>query len=574
MTGVNLRRPPAASVEIVKDTLGHPVRLGHGGNRGSCVYLVRCNGLTRALKACGLNPSEAVFCAATQALLHAKSTSPTVPSPRDPAEDSYPPSGHDVAYQAGVPSVHPVRGLDALALPIYVVDQHSFIDRASMAAVTPAALLGRLADPCTPDDLVLGIIMPTYDCSLQRLLTAASVESACRPQSTPVVPSSPGSRGSWESLDGCGSSMDDAHRGGGGMLDESSSDSDDARSPLHTTARQRQVKSLVVIAAVLEQVVRGLACLHTALAHTRCPSSGATSAKSPLSASQHQRGSSLPDDAPNGLAATEAGVICSRCQEDECRPQCNGFAHQDVRSDNILVARSGQVVLCDFELVAHFDEAHETLHQSVCDGSLTDAETPTSQWSRSCFETSARRRLLPPAYHAPEGPYSPKGDSWLVGLLALELFTGVAPLVRASVAQDDFGDGPTLTVDPHSGIGWPFIRRHVDTKIRPFPSTEAATTGRAAGYMDPFIAHYCADNGLDAFETLHRVSAAFEDFCSRCLANSPRDRWTPAELLEHKLFEEIRTMTNSKPQLVVRRWMRTIGASAAGTPLKVAEGSP
>jgi serine/threonine protein kinase len=495
-TSTTVCRAPPKSIYVVRVN-GQPVRLGHGGNRGSCVYLVECMGRQRALKACGISHSELTFCAAVQ---------------------------QAATMNSGVDG-GPVVGISDIALPLFVVTANAFASREDLSAVVPEYLSSQLQSPRADELLFVGIVMPLYDCSLHRLLVAPSVDVACQAAGNlPPTPASP----SWKAFD----SSD------GQPFDEVSTSSDEEGVPLtafHATARQRRVHSLVVIAALLHPVVRGLACLHGSLPHAL------------------------------GSAAAPQTTRTYK-----------GFAHQDLRADNILVSRSGEVVLCDFELIGHFTAGNGALQQTPADPPASSPSLSTTALDAldyNDFIVGASRvgtRLLPPCFHPPEGPNQLRGDSWLVGLLAMELFTGVTPLIRSDVAFDDFGDGPLLHVDPGTGIGWDTIRQHVHDKIRPFPSAKAVDgveVYTAPGYMDPLIQRYAMRHDKDAFAELHIFSALFEDFCRACLANDPKQRLAPEALAKHELFTRLDEITEGSPSMAVRSWVETIGSSHANSPV-------
>jgi len=503
-----VRRAPPQSVHLVLDASGHPARLGHGGTRGSCVYLVEVLGIRRALKMCAIGHGELAFCVAMQ---NALAVEPTTVGPH-----------------GELPADAP-EGFASVALPLFLADRTAFATPNALGAVAPAAMLRLMAESNDPDDVLVGVVMPLFDCSLHRLLNAPSVDVACRPRDTPVTPGSPAPGWAMRHPE----SVESMH-----SMEEHSTSSDDgadgAPLPFHAVPRQRAIRSIVVIVAILERVVAGLAAVRDALPHDVCP---ACQARKPAD------------------TADSSSVAKTR-----------GFAHQDIRADNVLLSRSGRVVLCDFELVAHVTEDGGTLVQP--------AATPTfealagSSASTANSLASNGRRLLPMAFHAPEGPNRPGGDAWLVGLLGLELFTGVTPIVKSAVAFDDFGAGPLLTVDPDNGIGWDSLRAHVHSRIRPFPSSEEVTTGAAAGYMDPAVAGYCADAGEDPFAMLHRLSAEFEAFLARCLANDPAKRASLPELARAPVFETLRKLTHNRPQSTIRAWVNVVGSSNSSSPMR------
>lgn len=506
-----LRTAEPASVQVVLDHQNQATRIGHGGSKGSSVYLIRIQGRERALKSCVINPSEAAFVAAAQTQL--------VPDPRD----------DEACEQAG------------LAMPIYVTQPASFRSAADAGKIAPASAASAAAHAFT------GIAMPRYDFSMHRLLIAMSAEEAldnpiAKSRSTQSLDGTP-VREAPRELSGATASFTGRY---GPPNDDASTSSDDSGAPVrvfHTLPKQRRIASVVAIAAVLEQVVAGLHSLHS-------------------------------------LRHTFDGA------------EYKGFRHQDLRTDNILLRRDGRVALCDFELVGHVS----------ADGECRTERYPTCS------------RLLPLSFHPPEGPNRTTGDVWLLGLIAVELYTGVWPLIDSVAAFDDFGDGPLLHVDANNGIDWRHIRHHVHHRIRRWPTRRKSTSSAASsalmspvdpGFVDPFIAQrmfteippldaasagpsddvaspstdattnssivdpptpVTIDANLHLVQATQRIGQYFEDFCARCLTNDPRKRATVDELMQHELFAELRRVTNGDVRAPVRQWIVGLGTSAYPSP--------
>lgn len=99
--------------------------------------------------------------------------------------------------------------------------------------------------------------------------------------------------------------------------------------------------------------------------------------------------------------------------------QHTGFSHNDLHLANILIHYdTGTVVLCDFELVEHLPQPR-------------GRDPP-------CERIPCRSR------HPPFGLWREPSDVWGLGLLAVDLLTGIVPIVDADNAFDDFGEGPLL----------------------------------------------------------------------------------------------------------------------------------
>jgi serine/threonine protein kinase len=256
-------------------------------------------------------------------------------------------------------------------------------------------------------------------------------------------------------------------------MDAMSTSDDDCASPFNTKRRTARVDDVEVLCAVVYQVLLGLRNL--------------------------QR-----------LAHTAAGG-----------ERYAGFAHQDLRLDNVLVNRDGHVALCDFELVGHLPAGGGCVTRPPADGNV---------------------RLLPFPYHPPEGVNGRHGDVWLLGLMCLDLYTGVTPLVNGIAAFDDFGDGPLLTVDPDVGIDWPHFRVAVERHIRPWPAADAPGAG----------------------------ARHFADFVGRCLRNDPADRASVDDLLLHPAMApfaaEHAADGFADPRAPVREWLGGFSATPLQSP--------
>lgn len=173
-----------------------------------------------------------------------------------------------------------------------------------------------------------------------------------------------------------------------------------------------------------------------------------------------------------------------------CGNKCSGFSHNDLHLANLLVHYdTGAVVLCDFELVQHIPPSSS--HHVMAD------------------------RAPPMHRHPPQGLGLASSDVWGVGLLAVDMLTGIVPFINDVVAKDDFGDGPLLLSEEDAGgcavIDWDANMAHHVYKCRQVEPGECDETD------------------------------ALYDFCRTCLTNSGTNS-NPADvqtLVRHKLFDQL-----------------------------------
>ncbi|CUG76028.1 unnamed protein product [Bodo saltans] len=117
--------------------------------------------------------------------------------------------------------------------------------------------------------------------------------------------------------------------------------------------------------------------------------------------------------------------------------------------------------------------------------------------------------------HPPQGLGLASSDVWGVGLLAVDMLTGIVPFINEVVAKDDFGDGPLLLSQEDAGgcsvIDWDSnMAEHVH-QCRGVPPGECPETD------------------------------ALYDFCRTCLTNDSETNslHDVASLLHHKLFDQL-----------------------------------
>jgi serine/threonine protein kinase len=169
---------------------------------------------------------------------------------------------------------------------------------------------------------------------------------------------------------------------------------------------------------------------------------------------------------------------------------CTGFSHNDLHLANLLVHYdSGAIVLCDFELVQHIPPSSG--HHVIAD------------------------RAPPMHRHPPQGLGLASSDVWGVGLLAVDMLTGVVPFINEDVAKDDFGDGPLLLSPEDAG-------------------------GCAVIDWDSNMAeHVYGCRGVQRCECPE--TDALYDFCRSCLTNDVESSSAQdvASLLQHSLFHQL-----------------------------------
>ena len=147
-----------------------------------------------------------------------------------------------------------------------------------------------------------------------------------------------------------------------------------------------------------------------------------------------------------------------------------GFSHNDLHLANILIHYdTGTVVLCDFELVEHLPQPRGT-------------DPP-------CERIPCRSR------HPPFGLWREPSDVWGLGLLAVDLLTGIVPVVDADHAFDDFGEGPLLEL-PSAADMLPVI-----------------------DWESNLADHVAARRGVPRGSC--EATDALYEFCKRCLSNTP-----------------------------------------------------
>lgn len=181
----------------------------------------------------------------------------------------------------------------------------------------------------------------------------------------------------------------------------------------------------------------------------------------------------------------------------QCSSECSGFSHNDLHLANLLVHYdTGAIVLCDFELVQHIPPSSG--HHVIAD------------------------RAPPLHRHPPQGLGLPSSDIWGVGLLAVDMLTGVVPFINEVVAKDDFGEGPLLLC-PEEACGAAVIDWEANMAVHAY---------RCRGVLPG----ECPQT--DALYT----------FCKTCLTNNEiQEAPNVSSLISHPLFDALRAEAMQLP---------------------------
>lgn len=266
------------------------------------------------------------------------------------------------------------------------------------------------------------------------------------------------------------------------LLDSRSSSITDANFPQAYRCERsfEPIGDIKALVGILYQVVAAVYCLHS-FGHTSFSLTCHGSNSTPLS----------PTSVSTPLS------VCPT-QPDSQGVNCCGFSHNDVKADNILLKFDGSVALCDFELVGHFFKKSancETIEHAMA------------------FAARA-----PQAYCAPEGAFVPKFDEWCLGLLAVELATGIQPLLNVDAVHNNFGDGPLLC-PANEANGTPYVDWACNL----------------AAHVEQFL--------VPVLDDVSR--AGLLDFCSKCLTNDASKRCDVSQLISHPLFEMLGASSSS-----------------------------
>ena len=519
--------PPALSSLSIA-----PTRLGHGGKNGFSVYFVYLFGsVPAALKICQPGFAELSFCSAVQQRLRHMRHHHQLPPPEGGTSTAAMDDGlfGTAPRVTGDPWRQPeaMRRWDChLALPLCMVRVDSMTSELQTAVLRPvAARLPSFSDSVGGDGNAItaspnaagnsktlptgyiGVVMVPRWTSLARLLAVGPPPSRIGPHHraasststsvstdldavsplTSTTPSSPTSDLAPDVrspvphlLDHTGAA---APNRGGFIVRES-------QGPFYSLANRRRIKSDLVVAAITVQIACGLLVLRS-YAH------------------------SVP-------------VVHSATKLPTTR-EYKGFSHLDLRLDNVLVDQDGGVSVCDFELIAHVTGKGTLVHRGMPKGGTS---LPNSA------------RILPRCYHPPEGPLatsSDRGDFWMLGLLTLELITGVVPAINGDEALNDISSGKQLTVDPTEGIGYEDLNAHFAKKLSARRSAAAnnalessaplQTVGDAGerGDRRPNQSPVATPSSALLFNATDWVDALM----LRCLQNDPTKRWSDAQLYHH-----------------------------------------
>lgn len=197
-----------------------------------------------------------------------------------------------------------------------------------------------------------------------------------------------------------------------------------------------------------------------------------------------------------------------------------GFSHNDLHLANLLVHYStGAMVLCDFELVQHIPPP---------------ARLPDDTYGRF----PARNR------HPPQGLWRSHSDVWGIGLIAVDLLTGVVPIINAQTAFDDFGDGPLLLEADESR----------DLPVVDWDANLFSHVAKARHYAAP---HIPTSDDCSVTNQLY-------DFCRMCLSNkktSEQEGQSPSVtsrmLINHPLFERFQEAPGAA-EAILKRFLSSV----------------
>jgi len=139
-----------------------------------------------------------------------------------------------------------------------------------------------------------------------------------------------------------------------------------------------------------------------------------------------------------------------------------GFAHRDVKPDNIVITNTGHIKLLDFGLCKQ-DLATESSHAEI----LTAARASTCRTGRSRL----RSVVGTPQYMAPEayaGKCGTAADIWSVGIITFECLAGVVPFHAGRVEGPEAVKTIRQKVQDHASV---LQERLQKTRARGFTDT-------------------------------------------------------------------------------------------------------
>ncbi|XP_039946944.1 serine/threonine-protein kinase PAK 3-like [Hirundo rustica] len=103
-------------------------------------------------------------------------------------------------------------------------------------------------------------------------------------------------------------------------------------------------------------------------------------------------------------------TVCRECLQGLAFLHANRVIHRDIKGDNILLSRAGAVKLADFGLCAWLSPEQSKRRSMV----------GTLRWMASEVLRGQ--------------PYGPKGDTWSLGIMGIEMAKGEAPYFRQTSA--------------------------------------------------------------------------------------------------------------------------------------------
>lgn len=362
----------------------------------------------------------------------------------------------------------------------------------------------------------IGILMPIFSCSLHSALRhAAAVGIAVRPPTMPASASAPDLSSTEEESDE-EPSAEDAE--------------DDATSAFRNRRAFPPLTSCAVISGIVFQTLLGLQTLHTLPV-------------APVAALIENSSFASSSGDVSGLGGGGSGITTPTTPSHPAATAFpEGFSHNDLNLRNVLLDRAtGRVAICDFELV------HRLVPQ------------------RTRF-----RRSPPFVYTPPFGLYSRESDIWCLGLLVLELFTGIQPLLNQTITEDDFGNGPLRA--PHSlpdYEGIPVIdwEANVAAHVQRLLGDAKRKTDTHKRQLSGSTNHSSSDSVLDSKGSAEGDAASSGDaddvdgrfglllrFCGRCLVNREgAQQPSCAELLTDPLFRVVQ-FDEAAAERIVAQW--------------------
>ena len=202
------------------------------------------------------------------------------------------------------------------------------------------------------------------------------------------------------------------------------------------------------------------------------------------------------------LAESEAAQICHGAAEGLAAAHEAGIVHRDVKPDNIMIDKKGNVKVADLGLAKAFGE--DEAEQSLLTQTQQAMGTP-SYMAPEQFESA--RRAGPPA------------DVWSLGVTLYQLFTGKLPWTETSIfaLARKIQDDPLPDVKQH----FPDISAGLDAIIARALEKDPAARYADCGQMARALREYRSQ--LATQETILADPAAGSDRAAALVSPPPRD---------------------------------------------------